>query len=219
MSNVADPGSPDPQPQPSSPYTGSSAAGSDPYATPPPPPSYSAPPPTPGYGYSGTPAPAGGPPVEALAGFWIRFGAAFIDNIILSVVVGILATILGLGSAFGTDPGDGVSIFFNPSRALQYLIAGAYFTYLHASATGQTLGNRMVGIRVVDAATGATIPYSRSLIRYLMSLVSAAALSIGYLWMLFDSRKQTWHDKVANTLVVRSSFYPPTGEFGRPAAS
>jgi uncharacterized RDD family membrane protein YckC len=69
---------------------------------------------------------------------------------------------------------------------------------------------------VLDADNGGPIPYSRALIRYLMSLVSAFALLIGYLWMLGDARKQTWHDKVANTLVVRASAYPPP-EFGRPA--
>jgi uncharacterized RDD family membrane protein YckC len=34
--------------------------------------------------------------------------------------------------------------------------------------------------------------------------------------MLWDKRKRTWHDIVANSLVVRTTFYPP-GEFGRPA--
>jgi uncharacterized RDD family membrane protein YckC len=38
-----------------------------------------------------------------------------------------------------------------------------------------------------------------------MSLVSAIALLIGYLWMLWDSEKQTWQDKVARTYVVPAS--------------
>ena len=217
MSNHPDPGSPDPQPQP--PLGGaSSASAPDPdYSTPPPPP-----PPGAGYSYS-APAPgvgAGGPPPGALAGFWIRFGAGLVDGILTSVVAGLIAGLLGLGSGFGRDFGGGGAAFLlNANQAVQYLIAGIYFTYLHASATGQSLGNRLVGIRVVDAGTGATIPYSRSLIRYLISLLSGAVLLIGYLWMLFDARNQTWHDKVANTLVVRSSYYPPTGQFGRPAGS
>lgn len=216
MSNYPDPGSPDPQPQ--APIGGSSAAGSasapgPDYSTPPPPP-----PPGAGYSYS-APSPgvgAGGPPVEALAGFWIRFGGAFIDGIIIGIVVSILGAIFGLGNGVSTQ--DGTVVFFDGTRALQTLLSAIYFTYLHASATGQTLGNRLLGIRVVDADTGATIPYSRSFIRYLISLLSGLALGIGYLWMLFDARKQTWHDKVANTLVVRASYYPPTGQFGRPAA-
>jgi len=217
MSNYPDSGSQDPQPQ--APLGGSSAAGSasapgPDYSTPPPPP------PGAGYSYS-APAPgvaAGGPPAEALAGFWIRLGAAFIDGIILGIVTGILAAIFGFGNGFGATTDSGAFNFFDGSRALQTLLGAIYFTYLHASATGQSLGNRVTGIRVVDADTGATIPYSRSLIRYLISLLSGAVLLIGYLWMLFDARKQTWHDKVANTLVVRSSYYPPSGQFGRPAA-
>lgn len=211
MSNYPDPGSQDPQPQ--APPGGSAASA--------PGPDYSTPPPGAGYSYS-APSPgvgAGGPPTEALAGFWIRFGAALIDGIILGIITAILAAIFGLGSGFDTSGAGNGFNFFDGSRALQTLLSGIYFTYLHASATGQSLGNRVTGIRVVDADTGATIPYSRSLIRYLISLLSGAVLLIGYLWMLFDARNQTWHDKVANTLVVRSSYYPPTGQFGRPAAS
>ena len=49
-----------------------------------------------------------------------------------------------------------------------------------------------------------------------MSNLSALALFLGYLWMLWEPRKRTWHDIVANSLVVKADAYPP-GEFGRPA--
>jgi uncharacterized RDD family membrane protein YckC len=49
-----------------------------------------------------------------------------------------------------------------------------------------------------------------------MSNLSARLCFLGVFWMLWDRRKQTWHDMVANSLVVRASVYPP-GEFGRPA--
>ena len=45
-------------------------------------------------------------------------------------------------------------------------------------------------------------------------LASALALFLGYLWMLWEPRKRTWHDIVADSLVVRTTFYPP-GEFAR----
>ena len=47
-----------------------------------------------------------------------------------------------------------------------------------------------------------------------MSNLSALPCFLGFFWMLWDQRKRTWHDIVANSLVVSASFYPP-GEFAR----
>jgi len=46
------------------------------------------------------------------------------------------------------------------------------------------------------------IGYGRAFVRWLVSLVSGFVILIGYLWMLWDSEKQTWHDKAANSVVV-----------------
>ena len=67
---------------------------------------------------------------------------------------------------------------------------------------------RVLGIRAIDAVTGARIDYGKAFIRYLVSLVSALAFLLGYFWMLWDREKQTWHDKVAGTFVVPVSDYP-----------
>ena len=40
-----------------------------------------------------------------------------------------------------------------------------------------------------------------------MSNLSARLCFLGFFWMLWDSRKQTWHNLVANSLVVRASVY------------
>jgi uncharacterized RDD family membrane protein YckC len=69
-----------------------------------------------------------------------------------------------------------------------------------------------MGIRVLDADTGRSLPYARAL----MSSLSALPCFLGFFWMLWEPRKRTWHDMVADSLVVRASVYPP-GEFGRPA--
>ena len=124
---------------------------------------------------------------DARAGFWRRFAASFIDGILLVVVSLILRALLhGIGSG------------------LTLLIEIGYFTYFHGN-TGQTPGDAALSIRVVDRSTGEPIGYGRAFLRWLVSLVSALVLFIGFLWMLWDSEKQTWHDKVANDVVV------PTG--------
>ncbi len=132
-----------------------------------------------------------------------------IDGIILAVVSSILEAILGIDRSF-SQPSGAVSW-------VQFILAGAYFTYFHATAAGQTIGNRALGIRVLDADSGGPLTYARSFIRFLVSYVSGLVILLGFLWMLWDNRNQTWHDKAANSLVVRAKAYPP-GPFGRPAS-
>jgi uncharacterized RDD family membrane protein YckC len=120
------------------------------------------------------------------AGFWRRFAGSLIDGIVVGVVSGILRAIFG-------SAGEG----------LGFVIGGAYFTYFHGK-TGQTPGNAVLGIRVVDVRDrpGQPIGYGRALVRWLVSIVSAIVFFLGYLWMLWDGRKQTWHDKAAGSVPV-----------------
>jgi uncharacterized RDD family membrane protein YckC len=77
-----------------------------------------------------------------------------------------------------------------------------YFVILW-SKFGGTLGQRMLGLHVVDAATGQNIGIGRSIGRFVGYVISAALLYIGLIWAAFDPRKQGWHDKIASTFVVR----------------
>ena len=119
------------------------------------------------------------------AGFWRRFGAAFIDALVVDVVTYILNLILG-----------------TPGALIGVLIAIGYYTYFHGS-TGQTPGDAALSIRVVDVDGGGSIGYGRAFVRWLVSLVSGAVVLLGYLWMLWDGEKQCWHDKAARDYVVR----------------
>jgi uncharacterized RDD family membrane protein YckC len=67
---------------------------------------------------------------------------------------------------------------------------------------GTTLGGIVVNLRVIR--TDGTDPRpADAVIRGLSGIFSIVALGIGYLWMLQDPEKQTWHDKIAGTLVVK----------------
>jgi uncharacterized RDD family membrane protein YckC len=71
--------------------------------------------------------------------------------------------------------------------------------------TGQPWGARIVGVKVIDERTGATIGFGRALGRSLFAnIISANVFYLGYLWMLWDDKKQTWQDKVVNSVVVRT---------------
>jgi uncharacterized RDD family membrane protein YckC len=129
------------------------------------------------------------------AGFWRRFGGAFIDGVIVGVVSAILRVALKGGA------GSGLSL----------LVELAYFTYFIGSAAGQTPGMRVVGIRVISFDTGGPIGYGRAAVRWVGSILSFIVVLLGYLWMLWDSEKQCWHDKFAGDVVVPVSAYPRSG--------
>lgn len=142
-----------------------------------------------------------GPDPDTCAGFWIRLLGVVIDGLLLVVVTGLIDRVLTAGAAVG------------------FLVAGAYFTYFHSTPAGQTFGNRMCAIRVVDSNSGGHLDHGHALLRWLVSYLSGAAMFVGYLWMLWDPAKQTWHDKVAGSFVVKASAYPPPAGFGKPASS
>lgn len=77
--------------------------------------------------------------------------------------------------------------------------------YLRALAkTGQTWGRRLVGVKVVNANTGEPPGWGKAIGRQLFEqIISGSIFYLGYLWMLWDKNKQTWHDKVAGTIVVK----------------
>lgn len=82
------------------------------------------------------------------------------------------------------------------------LRGGGGLVLLEGSAQGAALGKRALGLRVIDANTGGPIGRGRALVRQLGKSVSAAAVGLGYLWVLWDPRRQAWHDKFANDVVV-----------------
>jgi uncharacterized RDD family membrane protein YckC len=139
-----------------------------------------------------TPPPYEGGASGPRAGFWRRFGGALIDGILIGILSAILQSAVSRGAGYGLGTAIGL----------------VYFTLMIGSSRGQTLGQMAVGIRVIDFNTGGPIGYGRAFIRWLVSLLSALAIFIGYLWMLWDKEKQCWHDKAANDVVVPVSSYP-----------
>jgi uncharacterized RDD family membrane protein YckC len=158
---------------------------------------------------------AAGPPREALAGFWRRLIAAFLDWLLVGIVAAAIGDLFGVEAPSPPSADGGVN-FQLAGTGPFILVELAYFTYFHATSAGQSIGNKILGIRVLDETTGRSLPYARAFVRALMSNLSALPCFLGFFWMLWEPRKRTWHDMVANSLVVRTTFYPP-GEFGRPA--
>jgi hypothetical protein len=80
------------------------------------------------------------------------------------------------------------------------------------------------GIRVIGFAEPGPIGYGRAFIRAIGRYISAIALLIGYLWMLWDDERQTWHDKACRRgrgpgLRLPAAEVAPRGGVGRLAVT
>jgi len=150
------------------------------------------------------------------AGFWIRLVARVIDTLIIGIPFGILfGVFVAVGGAFGGNPPSGYANDQNAQGATAAIFGGGFvLLYLFALAvqigywiyfwgtSGSTLGMRLLRLRVIDANTGGPIGMGRAAARFLMSIVNTWACYIGWIWVAFDPRKQGWHDKVANSVVI-----------------
>ena len=80
-------------------------------------------------------------------------------------------------------------------------LSAAYFV-VSWSRGGQTIGMRAWKLRVVDAS-GTRLRWPQALLRFVVALVSLAALGAGFWWTLVDAQGRTWHDMAAGTRAVR----------------
>lgn len=125
------------------------------------------------------------------AGFGIRFVAYLIDAVVIIVANFIIQTV------FKTINMEAIGTLASVLAGWGYLI---YFT----GSTGQTLGKKALGIKVVKVDTGKHPDYVGAFLRDVVGkFISGIVLALGYLWIIWDPKKQAWHDKIANTVVVK----------------
>ncbi len=127
------------------------------------------------------------------AGFWQRFFALLIDVILLGVLTAIISFILRI--ILGAD----TNVI---STVIQLVMSIAYWVF-YQEKYGQTLGKKALGIKVVDASGKTPSAMTFFLREIIGKFISGIVLGLGYFWMLWDARKQTWHDKIASTYVIK----------------
>jgi len=140
-------------------------------------------------------ASAGPVPVSAgYASFFERFVAAIIDSLIVSFVTGILAG--GLGG------------FREGSYSVTYgsfgLLGVAYYVFM-LYKYGATFGKQVMKIRVQSISTGEKLTLGEAAVREIVGkFLSSIVFCLGYFWMIWDGQKQTWHDKLVKSVVVKT---------------
>ncbi len=126
------------------------------------------------------------------AGFWRRVGASLVDTLLLVIVLVPLALLLRL---LGGAPGGLVPLLLNDLLPMVLII------YFWVRFRG-TPGKRLLECQVVDARTLKSLTVGQGVLRYLGYVASALPLGLGFLWIVWDPRKQGFHDKIAGTLVL-----------------
>lgn len=117
---------------------------------------------------------------------WRRLLAFLIDGLLILMGIRIGRLVLE-GSLFG---------FWFLFWILGYMPLAIYFL-------ATTLGKKVLGLKVVS--------YDREKLKFFQVLLrewwgkflSLAPLGLGFIWLAWDKRKQTWHDKLAGTLVIK----------------
>jgi uncharacterized RDD family membrane protein YckC len=195
-----------------------------PYGTPPPygpPPGYGAPPP--GYG---APAGYGAPPGYGgyggyggprLAHWGQRLGSYLLDGLIPLPLVVIAAIVIAAGStpATVTRDANGDIVELTPATGpgavaltvgiLLYLASFGvtfYNRWIRQGRTGQSWGKQALKLRLLGEETGQPIGGGMAFVRDLAHILDSLACYLGWLWPLWDAKRQTFADKLTKTVVT-----------------
>jgi uncharacterized RDD family membrane protein YckC len=152
------------------------------------------------------------------AGFWLRFVAYIIDDIIMGFVGflislpfigGIVFSAIGIGENTESTENmvKGIAGILGLVIGLTVVVAilgWLYFALMESSKTQATLGKMALGLKVTDLE-GNRISFARATGRYFGKIISGMIIYIGYILAGLTEKKQALHDIMASCLVVRKN--------------
>jgi uncharacterized RDD family membrane protein YckC len=109
------------------------------------------------------------------------------------------------GTSYSYGYGTGYETGFNLGSIgtiLTLLIGLAYAMYFEGGK-GATPGKMVMKLKVIGTDGRMPIGYETAIIRFIGKFISTVVLLLGHIWILIDKDKQGWHDKIANTFVVK----------------
>ena len=134
------------------------------------------------------------PEKENYGTFWPRFGAYFIDLILILIVLIIIALIFGI--SWGSNWDNIVSF-------IALIIYHTFFLSFYSSTPGKML----FGLRVVNEKTNDKLSPGRAFGRSFSYFMSSILFGIGFLKIAFDKKKHKgWHDGLAGTVVLQKEY-------------
>ena len=152
------------------------------------------------------------------AGFWLRFAAYILDQLILQTIIGLLMLPMIFGMVAGVitaskevgDASKAIAIisvvmgFIAILCVISIIIGWLYYAIMESSKHQGTLGKMAVGVIVTDIE-GNRISFARATGRYFGKIISTMTMYIGYIMAGFTVRKQALHDIMSDCLVVKKN--------------
>ncbi len=123
-----------------------------------------------------------------------RLAAIFYDSLL------VLALWMATTAVLVIYIAEGTSVQGFAYQLMLYLEAFGFYL-LFWRLKGQTLGMQVWKIRLVTK-TGEKPTYRQCLVRFLVATVSLCCIGLGFLWMLWDPRGETWQDKLSGTRII-----------------
>lgn len=137
----------------------------------------------------------------ALASIGLRSSAFLLDYILTLLIPATTLLIAVYFKRRWSAPGLAGTILL-----IGYLVTGGMVLFNLAflsKQTGQTLGKRFLGIRIIRE-DGGPLTYRAAVLRHFVGYpLSLLVAGLGLCWALWDPRQQGWHDKIARTLVIK----------------
>jgi uncharacterized RDD family membrane protein YckC len=127
-------------------------------------------------------------PTYSYASWGQRVLSALIDYVLPAIVASIFRP---------------VSIALYAILSIAALVWALYNAY-QAGSTGQSVGKKIVGTRLVRATDGQYIGGGLAIGRYFLHILDGLPCFLGYLWPLWDAKKQTFADKIVGSVVIKA---------------
>lgn len=127
------------------------------------------------------------------AGFWRRFFAQFIDGFFMFLISIPLSLLVGGDVILGASSGVVLNLI--------------YCSVFLCSDLMSTPGKAILGMAVVNEENQTKLSFKSAIIRVICAYFSSMILLLGYLIQPFTAKRQTLHDMIAKTIVIKKE--PP----------
>lgn len=134
-----------------------------------------------------------------LAPFAKRIFAFVVDEIIVAIFL-LIAFSENLSALNNQNEVEALTIYLAPYLMVMKIVYQTFFIWMY----GATPGKMLMKVKVIYVQTLENPSLLYSFIRACGRIVSESIAYIGFLWALFNPKRETWQDLVAKTLVVNA---------------
>jgi uncharacterized RDD family membrane protein YckC len=169
-----------------------------PAAPPPPPPSA----PQGGWGDVATPGAAGGYGGPAPYAEWIKRVGGYLVDVVVLIPAYIVAIIGAAVASADNSVVSTIGLVIAVGGYAGAIVVAIWNMVFRQGRTGWSIGKQVIGIRLIGEQSGQPIGPGLTFVRMLCHVLDSLPCYLGYLWPLWDAKRQTFADKIMSTVVI-----------------